>query len=183
VGTLIVGLAGGTWYFVDRGASQAPETQAPPLTSPSPPVETTAPARQPAGQPAETGPQPTRNEEPAPVRSGPARPAVDAPESSSAAQEGRQPQRIVQPNPAETNVTPPPIRGVEPPPKPEKPTVDPKKISAAIKLGDFFLDRGAYDDAIQEYQRGLNLDPTNQTLKARIERARRAKAAEERLNQ
>jgi cytochrome c-type biogenesis protein CcmH/NrfG len=61
--------------------------------------------------------------------------------------------------------------------------VDPKKISAAIKLGDFFLDRGAYDNAIQEYQNGLNLDPTNPALKARIERAQRAKAAEERLNQ
>jgi cytochrome c-type biogenesis protein CcmH/NrfG len=72
---------------------------------------------------------------------------------------------------------------VVPPPQPEKPAVDPKKISAAIKLGDFFLDRGAYDDALQEYQRGLNLDPTNQALRARIERARRAKAAEERLSQ
>jgi serine/threonine protein kinase len=183
VGILIVGLAGGTWYFVDRAASHAPKTQVPAPTSPSPPVETTAPASQPAGQPAETAPQPIRNAEHAPTGSEPVRPAVETPKSSSGERGSPQPQRGTQPKPAETIATQPPSREVASPTKPEKPAVDPKKISAAIKLGDFFLDRGAYDDAIQEYQRGLNVDPTNQTLKARIERARRAKAAEERLNQ
>jgi len=183
MGILIVGLAGGTWYFVDRSTSHAPETQVPVPTSPSTPVETTAPASRPSGQPAETAPQPTRSPETTPPRSERARPAVDARKSGSGARESREPQRVIQPKPAETVATPPPAREVVPQPKPEKPAVDPKKISAAIKLGDFFLDRGAYDDAIQEYQRGLNLDSTNQALKSRIERAQRAKAAEERLNQ
>lgn len=183
VGILIIGLAGGTWYFVDRGATRAPETQEPAATSPSPPVETSAPASQPTGQPSETAPQPTRNAEPAPVRSEPARPAVEAQKGGSGAREGLQPQRVIQPKPSQATATQPPGREVVPPPRPEKPAVDPKQITAAIKLGDFFLDRGAYDNAIQEYQRGLTLDPTNQALKVRIERATRAKAAEERLNQ
>jgi hypothetical protein len=61
--------------------------------------------------------------------------------------------------------------------------VDAKQITAAVKMGDFFFDRGEYDSAIAEYQRGLGLDPGNRELSGRIERARRAKAAEERLNQ
>jgi serine/threonine protein kinase len=179
---LIVGLAGGTWYFVDRSASHAPETQMPAPTSPSP-VETTSPAPPPAAQPAEAAPEPTKKAEPAPGRSQPARRAVDAERTGGAARESQPPQREIQPKPADTVTTQPPAREVVPPPKPEKPAVDPKKIPAAIKLGDFFLDRGQYDDAIQEYRRGLSLDPSNQTLRARIARARRAKAAEERLNQ
>lgn len=90
--------------------------------------------------------------------------------------------RPTRPQPSPETTTQPPIREVAPEPEPEKPAVDPRKISAAMKLGDVFLDRGEYDSAIQEYQRGLILDPTNEKLKARIERARRAKAAEERLN-
>ncbi len=50
-------------------------------------------------------------------------------------------------------------------------------------MGDFYFDRGEYESAIGEYQRGLGLDPTNQVLRAKIDRARRAKAAEEKLNQ
>jgi cytochrome c-type biogenesis protein CcmH/NrfG len=50
-------------------------------------------------------------------------------------------------------------------------------------MGDFYFERGEYDSAIGEYQRGVELDPANQTLRAKIERARKAKAAEERLNQ
>jgi len=61
--------------------------------------------------------------------------------------------------------------------------VDPKQITAAIKMGDFYFDRGEYKSAVAEYQRGLEADPTNQVLRAKIHRARRAKAAEEKLNQ
>jgi cytochrome c-type biogenesis protein CcmH/NrfG len=65
---------------------------------------------------------------------------------------------------------------------PAKPAVDPRRITAAIKLGQVYLDRGEYDKAINEYQQGLALDPSNQELKERIARARRAKSAEEMLN-
>ena len=180
VGILIVGLGGGTWYFVDRGASHAPETQTPAPALPSSPAGETS---QPAGQPAGTSSSPSPQAEPAAAQPEPARSAAHAGQNAGAAAEPRQPRRLAQPPTAQTTAAQPPGREAVPPPRPGKPAVDPKQISAAIKLGDFFLDRGAYDNAIQEYQRGLNLDPTNAALKTSIERAQRAKAAEERLNQ
>jgi cytochrome c-type biogenesis protein CcmH/NrfG len=59
--------------------------------------------------------------------------------------------------------------------------VDPKKIRAAITLGDFYLKDGNYADAIKAYQEGLNLDPSNPDLLDRMERAKKAKAVEERI--
>jgi serine/threonine-protein kinase len=179
VAILVVGLAGGTWYFVEHSTSPAPETQAPaPAPSPSPPAVNTQPTSQPSG----TSTAPSPQAEPAPERHEPARQAVESPRSTVTAREPRPFVRPTRPQPSPETTTQPPIREVAPEPEPEKPAVDPRKISAAMKLGDVFLDRGEYDSAIQEYQRGLILDPTNEKLKARIERARRAKAAEERLN-
>jgi hypothetical protein len=73
----------------------------------------------------------------------------------------------------------------QPPPRAQPPTpvVDLKKVSGAIKMGDFYFDRGEYEPAINEYQQGLNADPTNRELKSKLVRARGAKSAEERLNQ
>jgi cytochrome c-type biogenesis protein CcmH/NrfG len=59
--------------------------------------------------------------------------------------------------------------------------VDPKKIKGAITLGDFYFKDGKYADAIQAYQEGLNLDPSNSDLLGRMERAKKAKTAEERI--
>ncbi len=64
-----------------------------------------------------------------------------------------------------------------------KPAADPAKIAGAIKLGDFYLARGEYDNAINEFQKGLNLDPSNATLRGRLDRAIKAKAAESRVLQ
>ena len=64
---------------------------------------------------------------------------------------------------------------------PAKPAVDPAKIAGAIKLGDFYFGRGEYDSAIGEYQRGLNLDPSNATLRAKLARTQKAQAAESRV--
>jgi hypothetical protein len=50
-------------------------------------------------------------------------------------------------------------------------------------MGDFYFDRGEYENAINEYQQGLNADRTNRELNSKLVRARRAKSAEERLNQ
>jgi cytochrome c-type biogenesis protein CcmH/NrfG len=60
--------------------------------------------------------------------------------------------------------------------------VDPKRISAAMKMGDFYFERGEYDKAIDEFQQGLMLDPSNAELRSKVARARRAKAAEDLLN-
>jgi len=57
--------------------------------------------------------------------------------------------------------------------------VDPKKIKAAITLGDSYLKDGKYDDAIKACQEGLNLDPSNPDLLDRMQRAKKAQAAEE----
>ena len=64
---------------------------------------------------------------------------------------------------------------------PPKPAVDPAKIAGSIKLGDFYYDRGEYDSAISEYQRGLSFDPSNATLLGRLGRVQKAKAAESRV--
>jgi hypothetical protein len=64
---------------------------------------------------------------------------------------------------------------------PAKPAVDPKQVSAAIRLGDFYFGRGDY--AIAEYQKGLSLDPTDPDLRARLDRVKKAKAAEARMLQ
>jgi cytochrome c-type biogenesis protein CcmH/NrfG len=59
--------------------------------------------------------------------------------------------------------------------------VDPKKVKAAITLGDSYLKDGKYDDAIKAYQDGLKLDPSNPDLLDRMERAKKAKAVEEKI--
>jgi tetratricopeptide (TPR) repeat protein len=64
-----------------------------------------------------------------------------------------------------------------------KPPIDQTKIAAAIKLGDFLLSRGEYDNAISEYKKGLSLDPGNGTLLDRVVRAQKAKASEGRILQ
>src|SRR5207248_11611161 len=56
-----------------------------------------------------------------------------------------------------------------------QPAVDAKVIRQAILMGDMYLNRGMYDDAINEYQRGLNADPGNRVLQKKIERARTGK--------
>jgi len=43
--------------------------------------------------------------------------------------------------------------------------------------GDEFLQRGEYDRAIQSYGKALRLDPSSEALRAKIRRARTAKAA------
>lgn len=177
---LLVGLAGGTWYFVEHSTSPAPGTQAPAAApSSSPPVETSQPASQPSGT--STGSTPSA--EPAPVRTQPVRPAVESQQKTASPKEPRPFVKVTREQSAPQTASPSIVREIAREPEPEKPAVDPRQINAAIKVGDVFLDRGEYDSAIMEYQRGLILDPTNQKLKARIERARRAKAAEERLNQ
>ncbi len=67
--------------------------------------------------------------------------------------------------------------------QPIRPAVDPKKISAAIKMGNFYFERGEYLKAIDEFQQGLALDPSNLELRNLIAKAKRAKAAEDQLNQ
>jgi len=52
-------------------------------------------------------------------------------------------------------------------------------VEALIKQASAALDRGEYDAAISGYRRALELDSTNQEARAGIDRAQRAKTAEE----
>jgi hypothetical protein len=63
--------------------------------------------------------------------------------------------------------TPPVV--VQPPPGP-----DPKRVKSSITLGDFHLGRGEYDDAIANYQKGLELDPSNGVLQQKLDGAIKA---------
>jgi len=45
------------------------------------------------------------------------------------------------------------------------------KILEHMELGDFYFSHGQYQRAVAEYQKGLNLDPTNADLRAKLQRA------------
>jgi serine/threonine protein kinase len=66
--------------------------------------------------------------------------------------------------------------GTSPPLSPEDVAA---QVKRAIAAGDVFFELGQYDYAIRAYQGPLKYDPMNQELKLKIERARKAKAAEE----
>lgn len=57
-----------------------------------------------------------------------------------------------------------------------------KRVNAAKALGDLYYDRGDYDGAIKEYRKVLDLVPGNKVLQERVQRARNAKAAQQRSN-
>jgi serine/threonine protein kinase len=52
------------------------------------------------------------------------------------------------------------------------------RVKSAVAAGDVFFGLGKYDLAIDAYERPLKLDPKNQLLHEKIERAQKAKAAE-----
>ncbi|MBZ5513695.1 MAG: protein kinase [Acidobacteriia bacterium] len=169
---LVVGLGGGTWYYVEHSAPRLPEAPVSGTTAaPSVPAANTPSATQPAA----TTPSSAGQPEPSTTRA--AQPAPEHPAVTGSPSESRGSTRTARPQPLL------PAREVAPERAPARPVVDPRQINAAVKVGDLLRERGDYDGAIAEYQRGLHLDPTNQVIKDRIERARRAKAAEERVNQ
>lgn len=171
IGILVVGLGGGGWYYI---------THRPP--PPLPPTEKTSPPRATEKPPVpENPPNATGGKE---VRGGPTDRGAEGGTNSPSGPKESAPPRKLSPRPV---VSPPSPRAAERQPtreaQPPAPVVDLRKVTAAIKMGDFYFDRGEYENAINEYQQGLNADPTNRELNSKLVRARRAKAAEERLNQ
>jgi serine/threonine-protein kinase len=161
MGILVVGLGGGGWYYIGH--------RPPPPTKPA--TETTSPPKAPE--------KPTVPENPPDSTGG----TEGRGGQTDGVSEGR-----TTPTSSSTETT---VRRKAGPtssqptsrPQPPAPVVDLKKVSAAIKMGDFYFDRGEYENAINEYQQGLNADRTNRELNSKLVRARRAKSAEERLNQ
>ncbi len=197
---LVVGLGGVGWYFASRQpAAPAPsqETTSPPVSGPAEPkpaksdeaaasqpqVETTAPAvrevkqAEPVSEPKRTSPSP-----PAPTRATPTRQQQMKEKVRELVNKPARSEPAVNPlaaRPRPLRTTPPPAPALPP----QQTAVDPKQISAAITLGNFYLDHGDYDKAIGEFRKGLRLDPPNRTLRESLRRAQRAKAAEERILQ
>jgi serine/threonine-protein kinase len=58
-----------------------------------------------------------------------------------------------------------------------------QQIEAAKRQGDNYYDNGEYDNAINAYQEGLKLDPSNPQLLQALQRVQRAKATENNVNQ
>jgi serine/threonine-protein kinase len=56
------------------------------------------------------------------------------------------------------------------------------KVEAAKRQGDIYSDNGEYNNAINAYQEGLKLDPSNPQLLQALQSAQTAKAAEEKFN-
>ncbi len=197
VAILVVGIGGGVWYFTSRGPTSVPE--APSTTPARPPSADTFPAEgatpsdmgpsDSSAVPAETPQQksptssPTTGAEAARAAGGrkiaqPARRPVENAQGRPTSRPLRPTKPVEQPSlPAAQRVTPPP----RPERAPLKPPVNAARVSEALTMGNFYLERGEYDHAIAEYQRGLQLDPTNQQLLEQLQRARRAKTAEQRI--
>lgn len=177
---VIIGGGAGFWFITQRKPA-VPQDQALPAPSPG------------AGQP-QTAPANTAGTD-----KGAEAPANGAEAAGKTQREGKQDQMPATELPAPSNLqerasrssaTRPaarqrePRRNMSPPAEATAPAaapVDLKTVKAALAMGDLFYDRGDYDSAISEYQKGLRADPSNATLQGKIQAARKAKAAEERL--
>jgi tetratricopeptide (TPR) repeat protein len=71
-------------------------------------------------------------------------------------------------------VTPSPAPGTRPIPHPAAAAVSAREVKAKINMGDFHLGRGEYDEAITSYDEGLQLDPSNTTLRQKLNAAVKA---------
>lgn len=193
IGILVLGLGGGGWYYMTNRPSLLPPERPTQSKTPEKPSLAENPPDSTGGKEVSGGqtdrgaeggtdsasgftePRSLRKPSPRPVTS----PPTDRTEKIPGKFTNIRPVRPVASSPSDRTAERPPAREVQPP----APGVDLRKVTAAIKMGDFYFDRGEYENAINEYQQGLNADPTNRELNSRLARARRAKAAEDRLNQ
>ncbi len=191
---VVLVLAAGTWFFITRARTQwlgagplSPiksdelrrvEGANPPPSSPS--QATSKPAMPPqngtpaASQPAQAAPQP--------AVSGPsASPPESAPSATNeAGSGGKQTGGTL---PAGKSATGQVSKPSGTPTSTGSEAASPEDVAAQVKraiaAGDVFFELGQYDYAIRAYEGPLKYDPANQELKLKIERARKAKAAEE----
>jgi serine/threonine protein kinase len=154
---------GGYWFY--RVRPGPPPTVAPPSTRELPQTKPSAPApvvEQPTEPGAATSAQPkqeTTQKAPATTPEAPARKPVPKPAESLRGRPAAVPSRVEPAKPSATELA--------------------AQVQAVIKQANAALDRGQYDAAISAYHRALELDSTNQEARTGIERAQRAKSAEE----
>ena len=191
---VVVVVAAGTWSFLRReglqwlGPGSPKSDQIPTVVvgNPNQPAPSTAPASQPGA----SG-QPTAN----PVQGAPSTaagaanppaPGATSPENPPAPNAGKQ-------ETAGTGTTSAaPVSSTAPevsPPRTPLPAEKGKagsaseeamaEVNRAVAAGDVFFELGQYDLAVKAYEGPLKLDPNNKLLHSRIDRALKAKAAEE----
>lgn len=178
---LAVAVGGGAWYFVwwrvPSGPKPTVTLPSPPPVPPRPPSAASSATSTQGASASGSGSTPSsvpsadtrRTSTPSPVPLG-----HTAPRPA-----GRSAPAVPVSRPAPGATTAPPIRQFAPP----TPSIDTRAVGAALSLGNFFFDRGEYDKAIEEYQKGLRLDPTNRDLRSRLNRAQKARDAEARVLQ
>ena len=174
---LLAGVGGGGWYVTSHRLSPAsaiPASTAPPAGGEIPRQATDQPV--PNGQ-NPSGPGTSKPESTQPVVHEPVVPPPEASprKTTAAAQRTHQREQAssVPATPKEAPQAAPEVTTA--------PAVDPKKVRAAITLGDFSRNEGNYEEAIKAYSEGLKLDPKNPDLLRGIERARKAKEAEDKV--
>ncbi len=195
IAMLVLALAGVAWRFASRrGPAKPPseELTASPVSTPSEPqpAKSDEPAAsQPRGETAAPAAQEGKREhlasQPPTETPAPAAPTFTTPTRRERVKE-RVRELMTQPAGNKPAANPPAARQAAPLNReaaPQRAGADPKQISAAITLGNFYLNHGDYDKAIAEFQKGLRLDPANQTLRDSLQRAQKAKSAEERILQ
>jgi serine/threonine-protein kinase len=182
IGILVIAVGGGGWYLTTRRTAPV---------SPSPASATPRPSK--SQQPAETH-NPPQTEPPAPSSPAAGQTPVSAQPEAPAASLSSQPSAA-----GSTTASPqvsPAVKRSEAEPQskgvrvaqPAKTAAAPsaeiqRRIKAALALGNVYFGDGKYDDAIRAYEDGLNLDRSNRELRDRLERAKKAKAAEQRVLQ
>ncbi len=168
LGVLVVFLGVGAWYFTEHKSSS--DTVPPGGGVVNPPVEPN-PHVTPPQEPTNQGTNPGQDKGTNPQDASGGTPAEKPEEPPK-----RRTQDFVQPKPPVVTPKPQPV-------EPPKPVVDTKRVNASLKMGQFYFDRGEYEKAIEEFQQGLSLDPSNAELRNSIARAKKAKQAEDLLNQ
>ena len=198
VATLV--LVAGAWFFVTRartqwlgagplspiksdelrsveGANGSAPSSSHASSNPAAQSQTSTPAvgqpaqplQQPATQPPVSAPSASRSTPPLTTVN---EATASGNQSSGTPTVGTSKSSAVSPKPAGA----PASTGTPPGPSPEDVA---GQVKRAIAAGDVFFELGQYDYAIRAYEGPLKYDPTNQELKLKIERARKAKTAEE----
>jgi eukaryotic-like serine/threonine-protein kinase len=193
-------VAGGAWFFVTRGRTQwmgagplspiksdelrSVEGAAPP--SSQAPQPTSQPVNQPetattgAGQAEQPSEQPTTKAPAGGAAASQPASQVSTPNAPTGAQRGGT-QPAAEPGKASFASKPSSTSAAasQSTPSPASPDDVAAQVKRAIAAGDVFFELGQYDYAIRAYQGPLKYDPKNQQLKLKIERAQKAKTAEE----
>ncbi len=146
---LVLVLTGGGWYYSQRNSAERQKN----------------PAQDPSASPTAKSPssaQPTSTQSSAPSSDPSAAPVSGkADGAAQPAANSAQPKSSVPKS--------------SPPISAEEKATRAKKVTSVISLGDLYFDNGEFDNAIKEYQLGLDLDPANKSLHEKMDRARKAK--------